>query len=199
MTHSTASLPVFARAREVHATLARVVSPTLRSAGFKRASKSTCAFARPRGDGRGFVTVGVQVSQWGESWSGNQFTLNAAGAATRPADYASTVFRPLRWLSASDCAAGLEVERQIRERFPIPPPHHEIWSLAKQAGNTGALIRRSLDDLRKVRVDLWRPGLDVWLPYHGTHDVHEWGLFLEPRLQLLLARVEAESPPRSDV
>lgn len=199
MTSTSVGLPTFARAREVHATLARAWSSALRSAGFKRASKSACAFARPRGDGRGFVTVGVQVSQWGESWSGNEFTLNAAGAAARPADYGLTVFRPLRWLSPADCAAGSEVERRIRERFPIPPPHHEIWSLANQAGNTGALIRRSLDDLRKVRDELWRPGLDVWLPYHGTRDVQEWGLFLEPRLQALLARAEAESPPRSDV
>src|SRR5687768_16919253 len=92
------SVRTFARARDVHSALSRVFGPLLKEAGFRRVRSGVCAFARRRPDQRGFVTVGVQISQSGSSWSGNSFTLNAAGAAARPEDYPFTVVRPLSLL-----------------------------------------------------------------------------------------------------
>ena len=185
----------FARSKEAHAILRGIWAPAMRAAGFKRASSSACAFARERADRCGYVTVGVQISAWGDSWSGNQFTLNANGAAAKASDYAPTVFRPLSWLTADECAAGMEVERRIRKRFPIPPDDHEVWALAAEPGNTGEVFRNALAQLRVVREGMWRPQYDIWLPYFGRTDLQEWGDFLLPLLPGLLARAEAERQP----
>lgn len=185
----------FAKARQVHTTLRRIWTPAMKDAGFRAASSSACAFAKERTDQRGFVTFGVQISAWGDSWSGNEFTINAAGAASKPSDYYQTVFRPLAWLTVEDCAAGVEIERRVRARFPTPPPDHEVWTLAAQSGNVGEVFRKALAALHVVHERMWRPGCDIWLPYFGTADVHEWGAFLLPILPKLLSRVEQEGNP----
>ncbi len=165
----------FARARDVHANLGRAFKAVLAPIGYRRIRPGVCAFGRLRNDGAGFVTVGVQASQWGSAETGSSFTLNASGAAIQLEDYAFTTIRPLSWLSIDDCAAGLMIERRIRARFPVPPPGHIASS------------------------KMWQPGHDVWLTYFDVSDVGEWGEFLRSRLPTLLERVEAETPPRTDV
>ena len=162
-------------------------------AGFRRASSSACAYARPRKDGTGFVTVGVQISSWGSDYSGNSFALNANGKAADTKSYYATVYRPLMLLRAEDCQVGIEIERRIRARFPLPAPEHEVWQWAKQPGEAGAIFRRTLDSLRVSDEKLWRPGLDIWLSYYGIADVIDWADFLSPRLIPLLDRIESES------
>lgn len=188
----------FAKAKEVHSILARLWGSSLKAAGFKRVKPGACAFARPRGDSNRFVTLAVQISQFGDSWSGNQFTLNADGAAALPEDYAITVFRPLEWLTAADCEEGLELERRLRERFPMPSREHPVWLWAKEPGNSGEIFRKALGSIKKVREDLWKPGRDVWLPYFSSEDVVLWGNYLLPRIPALIARAESESTSRAD-
>ena len=171
----------------------------MQAAGFHRASSSACAFARERADRRGFVTIGVQISSWGNSWCGNQFTLNADGAAAKAYDHGAGMFRPLTWLTADECTAGMEVERRIRKRFPIPPDDHEVWTWAAEPGAAGDELRNELAQLRVVREDMWHPQYDIWLPYFGRTDLQEWGNFLLPLLPGLLTRVEMESPLRGEI
>jgi hypothetical protein len=190
VTSQAQSVRTFARARDVHASLARVFGPALKPAGFRRVRPGVCAFARERADRLGYVTVGVQVSQWGSSWSGNSFTLNAAGAMALPEDHPVTGIRPLSWLTAEDCAEGLAIEQRIRARFPLPPPDHEVWVWAEQPD--GDIFRRSLEGLRVVNEGMWKPGHDIWLPYFDVADVWEWGEFLRPRILPLLERAEDE-------
>ena len=189
------SIRTFARARDVHAALALVIGAALKPTGFRRIRSGICAFARPRADGAGFVTVGVQVSQWGSSWSGNSFTLNACGAAKRPDDPPHT-YRLLSWLTSEDCADGLAVERLIRARFPLPPPEHEVWALAELP--VGEVFRQSLAKLRTVNEEMWHPKRDRWLPYFDVADVREWAEFLRPRIRRLLEQSEARTPPLAD-
>lgn len=186
----------FARAREVHGTLHRLWAPTMKAAGFERASSSACAFAKERADKTGFVTLGVQISASGESWRGNRFTLNANGAATKPADYAFTVFRPLKWLDADALSLGLANERRVRARCPTPPPHHPVWTWAQEPGRAGDVFRKALAELKVVRESVWQPGYDIWLPHFGSADVQERASFLLPVLPSLLSRAELERFPR---
>jgi hypothetical protein len=185
------SIRTFARSRDVHGALARVFGPAPKPAGFRRVRSGVCAFAKERPDAAGYVTVSVQVSQWGSAWSGSSFTLNAGSATARPEDYPITVHRPLSWLASEDCAAGFEIERRIRARFPLLPRTHEVWEWAEQSD--GEVFRRSLESLQVVNEGMWRPGHDVWLPYFAAADVWEWGEFLRPRLLPLLERAEVRT------
>lgn len=191
------SVRTFARSRDVHAALARVFGPALKPACFRRIRSGVCAYSKERSDAAGYVTVGVQVSHWGSAWSGSSYTLNAAGAAARPEDYAVTAYRPLSWLTPEDCAAGLEIERRIRARFPLPPPDHEVWTWAEQPD--GEIFRRSLESLHVVNEEMWRPGHDIWLQYFDVADVWEWGEFLRSRLLALLERAEIEATQHKNV
>lgn len=190
MPSTTGSVRRFAPARDVHAALSRVFGPVLKPAGFRRVRSGRCAYAKKRADGAGFITIGVQISQWGSSWAGNSFTLDAARAVSRPEDAAIAGIRPLSRLESGDCAEGLSIEHRVRARFPLPPPDHEVWAWAEQPG--GEIFRSSLDGLRVVNERMWRTGHDVWLPYYDLADVWEWGEFLRPRLLIFLEGTEME-------
>ncbi len=100
-------------------------------------------------------------------------------------------------LTSAECTTGLEIERTIRSRWPLPSADHEVWSWAAKPGAEGQFWADAIARGSKVRTDLWRPGFDIWLPYFNVIDVETWGEFLRPRLLPLLARYFISPPTDS--
>jgi hypothetical protein len=175
----------FARSPEVHRLLHRRLGGWFAEQRWRKRPGSTCAYVRQREDGS-FSALWVQVSQWGGSWCGSEFTLNL----TPPLEAADapllTGTRPLRRLSVEDSATARELERRIVLGIPVPLPDHWIHAERAAPGRTGDAWREAWDRAFTPHPARWRAGDDAWLRYYSVGDVDRWAAFLLDRLPRLV-------------
>jgi hypothetical protein len=177
----------YSPSKEVHRTLSVLFKPWFQERGWKKRPGSSCAFLRPRTDAPGFWCCWFQVSQWGNSWSGNSFTLNVVPQQDAKEPLAGGPgARVLATMSDADRKLGMEVEARVKARIPNPAADHQIYEWMKLPGAQGEMFRRSFHLTFNVNPAAWEPGVDVWLYYFAADDLEEWFTFLTPRLEALI-------------
>jgi hypothetical protein len=184
--------PVYAIARKVHAELGRHWKHWFLEAGWTKQPGASCAFVRPAVDQSGQWLLWVQVSQWGNSDLGNNFTINLefqVDPEVFPGSEPES--RVLRTLSEEDRALGLAIEATIVARKPIPAPDRKIHEFIRQdcTGQLQAAWTRAF----APQPDRWKPGSDPWLEYFSLEDVRDWGAFLIARMDYFTHRSQSAS------
>ena len=170
--------------------LSRKFSGWAKPAGYCRVGSGTCLFARPRREGVGFIRFAVQISQWGDSWSGSQFTINVEARAAREKGPLYGGIRILSRLGAEDLKIAEALQWHIVQAMPKLPAGHEIYQLMELPGADGQIFRDGFEHAFSHEPGLFEPGKDIWLRYFSVADVEAWADYLESRLPILLDRVE---------
>lgn len=180
----------YAKSKDLHATLRKVWDRSLKPIGFKRCRTSAASYYRPSEDNRTFVRFWAQASQWGDSWSGNSFTLNVDVGLSDPHSVLGGSNRFLGDLSASDLAIAEDLAKQVITRKPKPPLDHWIYGAMSDSDSNGQLWKESFDTAFNYTPGNMKSGYDIWLPYFSVDDIVLWAEFLARPLPSLLAKVE---------
>lgn len=179
----------YAPSRKVHAEIGRRLKPGLAGEGWRKQTGGVCSFARPSGTPGGQWLLWVQVSQWGDSDLGNEFTLNLDhqhNPAIRPGSGPAS--RILSRLDAVDRQIALAIETRIVARKPIPGAERQIHEHMRQ--DTTGQLQAAWERAFTPQPARWHFSRDPWLTYYSLEDVAEWAGFLFERLPRLLQRSE---------
>ena len=180
--------PTYATSREVHSELARQLKSWFLASGWSRKPGGMCAFVRPASRSAQWL-LWVQLSQWGSSDLGNDFTLNLE-LQSDPACFPGSgpESRILQTLSRHDRAIGLLTENRIKARKPVPAPDRPIHGHIQE--DASGQLRAAWERAFNPQPERWKPGSDPWLDYFSIDDVREWGAFLLERLPHLTHRAQ---------
>jgi hypothetical protein len=148
------------------------------------------SYYRLRKDNEGFIRFWTQISQWGDSWSGNSFTLNFDRAIT---DLHATFCgsdRFLGQLSAEQLAEAEKITEEIIRKKPNPPKGHWIYSEIVDGAEHSELWRNAFARAFTYSPGRLKPKCDIWFEYFSATDVTRWAEFLAPILPSLLEALE---------
>ena len=179
----------YAKSRDLHRTLRNRWDPTFKPLGYKRCKGSLASYYRPRLDEKGFLRFWAQASQWGDSWSGNSFTLNVDISIRDPNLPFAGSDRFLGNLSKASLNAAEKISERIILRKPKPPKEHWIYEEIEN-GDNKEFWRKAFDREFNYEPGKFKSKTDIWLPYFSTEDVVEWADFLAPLLPNLLEHQE---------
>ena len=181
----------YAKSKDVHSAVKKLLAPALLTLGWKKRPGATCAFTRQ--GAKGYWCLWVQVSQFGDSLSGNEFTLNLVRQteSTSPLCGGKDA-RILSTLSVADREIGLQIASEIASRVPVPEPDHQWREWARQPGDAGARMQAIINNLQTPNTKIWEPDYEVWLNYYSVEDLTKWVHFLTPRLDHLLQQANQD-------
>jgi len=180
----------YARSKELHKTLRTVWDVTLKPLGFKRSKGSPASYYRPREDNKGFVRFWAQASQWGDSWSGNRFTLNVDVCIKDPHATFADSDRFLGQLSPIELAEAEKITELIIKRKPKPPADHWVYREMSAKSESGRFWRDAFAREFTYVPSTLRPKTDIWFEYFSVADVTLWAEFLSGPITCLLTRLE---------
>ncbi len=189
----------YAKSKDVHSALKKLLGSVFVALGWKRRPGATCAFVRQ--EARHCWCLWVQISQFGDSVSGNVFTLNLVRQAESISPLCTQSTSPLcgdkdarilRTLSVADRGICLQIASEIASRIPVPEPDHQWREWARQPGEAGARLQTIINNLQTPDTTKWEPDYDVWLNYYSVEDLTKWVNFLTPRLDHLLQQAHRD-------
>ena len=176
----------YAKSKDLHKTLRGSWDPILKPLGYKRCKTSLASYSRPRHDGDGYVRLWVQASQWGESWSGNSFTLNFDLRISDPNDPIGGSDRILGDLTPEQLSQAELITQEIIERKPKPPPDHWVYTEMAEGALHQKLWIDSFARAFTYSAGQLKPNHDIWLEYFSIQDVAYWAEFLGPLIPNLI-------------
>jgi hypothetical protein len=180
----------YVKSRDFHKVLRNIWDPCFKPLGFKRCKGSVASYYRPRHDNNGFLRFWVQVSQWGDSWSGNSFTLNLDISVTDPNGVFAGSRRFLGELSAEQLAEAERITEEVRKRKPKPPTGHWIYPEMADGAKDSQLWKKAFARAFTYSPGTLKPKCDIWFDYFSVADVTCWAEFLAPLLPQLLDELE---------
>jgi len=180
----------YAKSKEFHRALRKVWDAELKPHEFKRCKGSVASYYRPREDGKGFIRFWAQASQWGDSWSGNSFTLNVDVYIDDPHTGFGGSDRFLGYLSAAELAEAEKITELIFSRKPKPPLDHWIYNEMSEGTENSQFWKDAFARHFTYIKGKLRPGIDIWLEYFSAEDVTLWAEFLIEPIQSILVRFE---------
>ena len=180
----------YARSKELHKTLRTVWDVTLKPLGFKRSRGSLASYYRTREDNNGFLRFWAQASQWGDSWRGNQFTLNIDVSIANPHAPFGDSDRFLGYLPQIELSKAEKIAELIIKRKPRPPSNHWIYREMESASEHSQFWKEAFARSFEYVPGKLRPETDVWFPYFSVDDVKLWAEFLSGPIQIVLNRFE---------
>jgi hypothetical protein len=180
----------YATSKEFHQTLRTVWDTKLKPVGFKRCKGSLASYYRSREDTNGFLRFWAQVSQWGASWRGNQFTLNIDVSIDNPNDAFGGSDRFLGYLSQAELSEAEKIAAMIVKRKPRPPTDHWIYNEMQNKSESNQFWKDAFDRAFTYYPGTLKPKTDVWLPYFSVDDVKLWAEFLSGPIQTILRKFE---------
>jgi hypothetical protein len=176
----------YVKSKDFHKLLRDVWDPHLKPLGFKRCKGSVASYYRQRNDNSGFLRFWAQLSQWGDSWSGNSFTLNLDRAITDPHATFGGSDRFLGQLSTEQLAEAEKITEEIIKRKPKPPKDHWIYSEIEHS----EIFKNAFTRAFTYSPGKLKPKCDIWFEYFSSSDVTRWAEFLAPILPGLLEDTE---------
>jgi hypothetical protein len=185
----------YAKSKEFHRTLHKCWGTALKADGYKRCKHAAAGYYRTRRDGRGYLRFWAQASQWGDSWSGNSFTLNIDTRIADPHSPLGGSDRCLQYLTDQEMQDAEAITARIYSRKPKPAEGHWIYELMTTESKDKEFWSRAFQRAFEYKHGLIRPGCDFWLAYFSVHDVELWGEFLLRALPSLLDRCESRVMP----
>lgn len=180
----------YAKSKDVHKTLRTVWDQFLKPLGFKRCKASVASYYRPCYDNNGFLRFWAQVSQWGDSWSGNTFTLNIDTYIADPHQVLGNSKRFLGDLSLEQLTKAENITKDVFERKPKPHTSHWIYNAMSPEAENSQFWRSAFERAFTYRPGTLKQNHDIWFDYFSVEDVILWGEFLGPILPELLDRRE---------
>ena len=179
----------YAKSKDLHKTLRSVWDRDLKPLGYKRCKGSVAAYYRPRLNAKAFIRFWSQASQWGDSWSGNEFTINVDITISDPHSPFGGSDRCLGRVHEEDLEIAERIVERIINRKPKPPADHWVYNEMAH-GENQLLWKNAFERSFSYKPGSLRPKTDIWLPYFSIDDVREWADFLSPRLPKLLDEIE---------
>lgn len=180
----------YVKSKDFHKLLRTVWDPYLKPLGFKRCKGSVASYYRSRHDDLGFIRFWTQLSKWGDSWSGNSFTLNLDISITDPHETLGGSDRFLGILSAEQLAEAERITELIIKRKPKPPADHWIYSEMADGAEHSKDWKDGFERAFMYRPGRLKPECDIWFEYFSSADVTCWAEFLAPLLPQLLDKLE---------
>ena len=152
----------FAKAAEVHRSLAAAFGPWCKRLGFERFVSSRCAYAKSSQNTPGAILAfEVQCSSFGNAEHGSMFALNAGAGAIDPRYLSGAHSRVLQYAPTELLVSAKSTEAAILASHPL---------LSKPGWS-------------------WEPGRDNWCQYYHVEHVRQWGEVLLPFLPTLLEQL----------
>ena len=181
----------YVKSKDVHSAVKKLLAPAMLALGWNKRPGATCAFTRQAA--KDYWCLWVQVSSFGDSLSGNQFTLNLVRQAETTSPLCGGLdARVLSTMGADDRRIGLQIASGIASRIPIPESDHQVWEWTQLPGDAGARWQTIINNLQTPNTKIWEPDYDVWLNYYSVEDLTKWVGFLIPRLDHLLQQVNRD-------
>jgi len=180
----------YAKSRELHKALRNVWDISLKPIGFKRCKGSVASYYRPRAVNDGFVRFWAQASQWGDSWSGNSFTLNIDIFITDPHCPFGDSDRFLGFLSEAELVEAENIAKLIMDRKPKPAADHWIYDEMRDEDERSQFWKDVFARSFNYVWGTFKPKHDIWLPYFSVEDVKLWAEFLNEPIPRLLRTLE---------
>lgn len=183
-------MSVYAKSKEFHKALRTILDAHLKPIGFKRCKVSVASYYRPRYDNNGYLRFWSQLSQWGDSWSGNSFTLNVDLQIDDPHQKLGDSIRFLGDLSNEQLAEAEIISKKIFVKKPKPPKDHWIYSAMNSGDEDRQFWRKAFERAFTYCPGTLKPNHDIWFEYFSVEDVTRWGEFIAPLLPDLLDKME---------
>jgi hypothetical protein len=176
----------YVKSKDVHKTLRAIWDASLKPLGFKRCKVSVASYFRPRKDEKGFLRFWSQLSQWGDSWSGNSFTLNIDVAVDDPHEALGGSARFLGDLTLDELKEAEKITELVFKRKPKPPKGHWIYNEIANEPKDDPFWKSAFEKAFTYAPGKLKSGCDIWMEYFSSDDVTEWSEFLSPILPRLL-------------
>jgi hypothetical protein len=174
---------MYAKSRDAHKALRSVFDSELKPLGYRRWKPTSASYFIQESSVTPFFRFNVQLSQWGDSWSGNSFTVNTQFGEGDPKADSYGSRRVGDYMSLSELAVAESISSSIFARKPTPAKDHWIHSEIEQEESPEGLWTAAYHRAFTYEPGQYQVGHDIWFDYYSVKDLTEWAAYLVPILR----------------